>query len=293
MAEELSALDAELDRLGVEAVADSATLHGLANSYAGPLGALSDVDAALNALAVGVDVSAVSASRVLPMPRVSSQPPPPPPLRSAIPPEPPRAVESSAPPPASMRPANPDSGELALPAPSDDLSEHSGELPLDAGDAPESGAFALPPDALGPDEPVTEDVSFVDADIEELVEIDAAGQPVFVDPGRISEADRLVDAEFAELFSDATGEPPLGYGEDDTEIFDSGAIAAIKAKGELEPIENAFNAEELDSAEFEIVMESSNDDRPHESSTSSIPSASTPPEKRPSFLGRLFGRKDE
>ena len=265
MVEELSALDAELDRLSVESAANPTALAG---SYAGQLGALSDVDAALNALATGLNGSEL--------------------------PPPPRAL--TIPPPRSARPADPDSVEIALPAPArgnrDD--HHSGELPLDEDiEGPQSGAFALPPDTIGPADPITEDLSF-EADLDELVELDDGERAAFdASRGRISETDRLVDAEFAELFSESV-DGPIPY-EDDTEIFDASALAAIKAKGELEPIENAFNAEELDSAEFEIVMESS-DERAPESATSSIPpltSGSTPPEKRPSFLGRLFGRKDE
>jgi hypothetical protein len=263
MVEDLSALDAELDRLGVESAADPTAL---ASSYAGQLGALSEIDQALNALATGLDTELPSPARAFTIP-----------------------------PPRSARPPDPDSAEIALPVQvraADD--EQSGELPLDEVEVPRSGAFALPPDTIGPSgEPVTEDLTF-ETDLEDLVELDDAERAAF-EPGRISETDRRVDAEFAELFSDPSGDLPLSAYEDDTEIFDASALAAIKAKGELEPIENAFNAEELDSAEFEIVMDAS-EERAHESATSAIPpltSGSTPPEKRPSFLGRLFGRKDE
>jgi hypothetical protein len=255
MVEELSALDAELDQLGVESASDSAAL---ASSYAVQLGALSEVDAGLTALATGLngELAPARAFSLLP--------------------------------PRSERTAAPDSAEISLAGPIHDAADESGELPLDDDDAPQSGAFALPPDAATPDEPLTEDLTF-EADIEELVEFDEPDQPLFdSSPGRISETDRLVDAEFAELFADVPSEP--GSYEDDTELSDSSALAAIKAKGELEPIENAFNAEELDSAEFEIVLEST-DERTDRGTSTTPPSI--PPEKRPSFLGRLFGRKDE
>ena len=118
-------------------------------------------------------------------------------------------------------------------------------------------------------------------------------------------SDRAADAAFAELFEEATRqsslpipnlppEPPL---EEDTEIFDSAAFARAE-QIEDEPIEDAFTAEELDSSEFDVLVDTSVDTSvarhvSSSSSSSTPPRPSQAPEKRPSFLGRLFGRKAE
>ena len=58
--------------------------------------------------------------------------------------------------------------------------------------------------------------------------------------------------------------------------------------------------EELGSSEFEIVLDEAGaakdiirSDRPAAPKKSPPPPAAAPEDKRPSFLGRLFGKKDE
>lgn len=272
MVADFSALDAELDQLGAGPAVDAAAL---ASSYAGTTDRLSDIDAALSALAVDVRVDAAVA---LAQPYVAN-------------------VPSSLPPPPTTRPAERlDSDEIALPNAMPRVgNDESGELPLD-GVTPQSGSFALPYEEALPSADVAfaEDLTF-EADVDELIEMPAAplSPALFERRDRESEPDHAAEADFAALFPEVSIEPGPEVSYDDTEIFDSSALEfdAGKPKPKLEPIENAFT-EELDSAEFEIVMEST------ESGTQATPSTvpphpSQPPEKRPSFLGRLFGRKEE
>jgi hypothetical protein len=136
------------------------------------------------------------------------------------------------------------------------------------------------------------------------------------------------DAEFDAIFSDATspsGLPTRGFGlgdeeapsaeelltgletvmshgepepEDQTEVMTLGTIgAAIPIVKDDNPFDD-----ELGSSEFEIVLDEGTPEEPAEAAPSKPPKRSPPPplppsgstslDKRPSFLGRLFGRKD-
>jgi hypothetical protein len=139
------------------------------------------------------------------------------------------------------------------------------------------------------------------------------------------------DAEFDAIFSDATspsGLPTRGFafGDDDspsaedllsgleappapgaeqpleaedrTEIMHSSTLGNITANAKSE--DNPFrDEEEFGSTDFEIVMDDEGEAAPKDPKKTPPPplpkpsSSSDPNEKRPSFLGRIFGRKDQ
>jgi hypothetical protein len=88
--------------------------------------------------------------------------------------------------------------------------------------------------------------------------------------------------------------------EDHTEILDKGTLNSITAAARSE--DNPF-PEELGSSEFEIVLDADGEPTGESDNTSGAPPKRSPPpplppsgstnlDKRPSFLGRIFGRKD-
>jgi hypothetical protein len=291
MGSDFSAIDAELDTLETSPAADALAL---AHSYAGTALEFQAVDRVLNEL----DADG---------PLLRSRSSFPPPGRSARRAEPAAAFEPSReqielPDPVPREPLRSEhgSGEMPLHA----TSSRSGSVSLDQHDPrAASTRFAGRDDTL---EPLDEEL--IDAD-EELIEF-TADQPSTSDSGgerrvgslfdRKSQpaaaAQEEADAAFAELFSEAAsqsivpsaspGEEPETYG-DDTETFDTAALGKIE-NDVRSP--DASMDEELDSAEFEIVVDAG-------ASKSAPPpgsrSPSEAPEKRPSFLGRLFGRKED
>lgn len=112
------------------------------------------------------------------------------------------------------------------------------------------------------------------------------------------------DAAFAELFADARRQSSMpspeqqhteGDPAEDTETFDSSVLGLEPARN----IEHALAHDDLDSTEYELVLEGDvklEDDVKEEAVPPSEPPParrpSQAPEKRPSFLGRLFGRKE-
>ena len=102
----------------------------------------------------------------------------------------------------------------------------------------------------------------------------AAECTVAVRPQRPSDADAQeeADAAFAELFADAARQsnipatlhsqpPPAPYA-DDTEIFDSGGLGYVENLEQSAALADSIGAEELDSAEFEIVMDDDSQSAP-------------------------------
>lgn len=297
MVADFSALDAELDDLGAGKAVDAAAL---ASSWVGAeLHRLSEIDAALSALAADVRIEPAAAyakpfNVAPPTPAL-----PTPALPTPVPPSP--QPEASA-------PARLDSDEIALPNAMRSVgNDESGELTLD-GATPQSGSFALPYEGGLPsaDAAFVDDLTF-DADVEDLLEVAPAEAPpprtngngggngLFELHDRETETDRAAEADFAALFPDPPLGPVVETSYDDTEIFDSSVLEFDTEKPKLAPIENAFT-EELDSAEFEIVMDSTDESGTQATPSSTVPPhhpSTTPPEKRPSFLGRLFGRKED
>jgi hypothetical protein len=164
------------------------------------------------------------------------------------------------------------------------------------------------------------DAELVEAELDEL-KLTPEAAPLGGVPGTLfdlhtpanAEAELEADAAFAALFAEATrqsGMPALGGSEaaDDTQVFSTPAaidphsasllpsklpfdVALTEpagARDDNDELEPGFHDETLDSAEFEIVNDVVTDARP-----ANAASQSRPPDKRPSFLGRLFGRKDE
>lgn len=310
MGSDFSALDAELDTMGVGPAVDALSL---AVSYAGNLAALSDIDTALGELdADGAALhQRVAKSAVVEVPGFSA----------GVSGE--RATSFAA-------SRTPQSEEIVLPDPLPRSraelraeADKSGELLLEPG-KPRSGSFSL--DGAGilpggnrddtletPEEELAEaDVDLLDLRSESAPMTGAARDgrtgPLFdAQPssarggaGRFDEAAESTaqaesDAAFAELF-EATrpgapptprhSQPPPAF--EDTEIFDTGGLGYVENLEQSAAIADTISAEELDSAEFEIVMD---DDQAPPSVPP--PHPSQPPEKRPSFLGRLFGRKEE
>lgn len=141
-------------------------------------------------------------------------------------------------------------------------------------------------------------------------------------------AEQEADAAFAALFAEARRQSNMPSAaepanDDQTELFDAGALSIDPGSISLHPrsidppslkpsvpyelgltkpasrrpeldgeveLEPGFHDETLDSAEFEIVNDVVTDGRPSDSPGAR---SSRPPEKRPSFLGRLFSRKEE
>ena len=296
MGSEFSALDAELDALAGGPPVDALLL---AQSYAGTSFAIADVDAQLHEL---------DADR-----KLESRAPSAPPL--------PRFRRSSTPP--SLR--APASEEIVLPEPVRDeprTRDGSGELALPGkAGASRSGSYSLEAvNRKGSSRDIT-----LDAYDEELMEADASMFELTGDPGTEkrpslfdvkpsdnAEAQREADAAFAELFADASrksslpsprssslpgprsSQVPEQYN-DDTETFDTSALVRVEQAGlsaDADDLGIDIMAEELDSAEFEIVLD--NDEPAEPAAATAAPREErTEPEKRPSFLGRLFGRKEE
>ncbi len=202
-----------------------------------------------------------------------------PPPSSVLPP-------SSAPGPGPL-----ESEEIALPEPvvrprSDEASQ---ELPLDL--APRSGSFALDDEgaqASGRD--------LVPAATSEPPAPTTMPAPTL--PDEDEEGERAFAALFDEVTKQSSIPSPSASAElpdiEDTEIFDSAAFARA-LQGSRDPLdlqdEVELSVEDLDSAEFEVMTETAVAQPSPPSSTP--PRPSQPSEKRPSFLGRLFGRKEE
>jgi hypothetical protein len=169
---DFSAIDAELSTLGRE----PAELTTLARQYAGELGTLAEVDRALEALGVAVELPPPAVRSV---PRVEFTPAP---VERDLPlelnvedDELDASVDAALTPMASMEPpANvggrtPKSGEIPLPepvrrSPAQDADPISGELALSP-DEPTSGSFELP-EAAPPEPVVTQEASGSDEDDE-------------------------------------------------------------------------------------------------------------------------------
>jgi hypothetical protein len=310
MGSDLSALDAELDTLGAGPTVD---VLQLARTYAGVLASsdeavaleLTSVDAALSeldsaAVAMSQKRHAERAERVERVRRSTT--PPPLPSRRAV-------AESQR-----AEAASPQSEEIVLPEPVVQAPGElgSGELPLH--NASRSGAFSVEhaskklnhDDTVEPfdDELVESDVDMVEFSHGAPANRDTSGDaresqrssPLFdLNAPNNVEAQQEADAAFAELFADATrhsnmpssenNQAPEQYN-DDTETFDSSALSFIESNASASA--GTVNDEELDSAEFEIVMDADGESAP------SVPAPrASEAEKRPSFLGRLFGRKED
>jgi hypothetical protein len=305
MGSDFSALDAELDTMGLGPAVDALSL---AVSYAGNLAALSDIDTALGELdADGAALhQRVAKSAVVEVPSFSA----------GVSGE--RAMSFVA-------TRTPQSGEIVLPDPLPRSraelraeADKSGELLLEPG-KPRSGSFSLDGAGILPgnrdDTLETPEEELVEADVD-LLDLRPESAPMTgaarevrrgslfheaslaqggVDAARESTAQAESDAAFAELF-EATrpgalptprhSQPPPAF--EDTEIFDTGGLGYVENLEQSAAIADTISAEELDSAEFEIVM-----DDDHAPPSIPPPHPSQPPEKRPSFLGRLFGRKEE
>lgn len=309
MGSDFSALDAELDTMGVGPAVDALSL---AASYAGNLASLSDIDTALGELdADGAALhQRVAKSAVVEVPSFSA----------GVSGE--RATSFVA-------SRTPQSEEIVLPDPLPRSraelraeADKSGELLLEPG-KPRSGSFSLDGASILPgnhdDTLETPEEELAEADVD-LLDLRPESTPMTgaardARPGSLfdtrasaapggagrfdatseSTAQAESDAAFAELF-EATRPgalptprhslPPPAF--EDTEIFDSGGLGYVENLEQSAAIADTISAEELDSAEFEIVM-----DDDHAPPSIPPPHPSQPPEKRPSFLGRLFGRKEE
>lgn len=306
MGSDFSALDAELDTMSAgPPVGD---VLSLAVSYAGNLAALSDIDTALGELdADGVALhQRVAQTAVVDVPEFSAN----------------VSGERAT----SFASRTPQSEEIVLPDPLPRSraelraeADKSGELLLDPG-KPRSGSFSLDGAGILPGnrddtlETPEEELAEADVDLLDLrpesapmtgaardgrgslfgAEASAArmGRYDAATEGRgLAESDAAV-AELVEatrpgaLPAPRHSQPPRAY--DDTEIFDTGGLGYVENLEQSAAIADTIGAEELDSAEFEIVMDD-------EDTAPSVPPPhpSQPPEKRPSFLGRLFGRKED
>jgi hypothetical protein len=315
MGSDFSALDAELDTLGAGPLVDALALAG---TYAGSLAAMSDIDAALGEL--DADGAALRAKSAVygSLARASSDGGNELPtflagrsgLRARS--EPPRLPAERA----SSR--APESEEIVLPDPVlRDNANESGELSLDTG-TPRSGSFSLDgaetPPGNRDDTIETSEEELGDADVD-LMDLQSEAPPTLgqsreripaslfdLEAPAMGKGQEESDAAFAALFAEATkqsdmpplhSQPPPAY-TGDTELFDTGGLGFVENLQQSAAIADSIAAEELDSAEFEIVM----DDDAHSIPPSMPPPhpsqlPSQPPEKRPSFLGRLFGRKEE
>ncbi|MDB4973597.1 MAG: hypothetical protein JWN48_1938 [Myxococcaceae bacterium] len=306
MGSDFSAVDAELDTLESSPAVDALSL---ARSYAGAsvFGSSAEPPASSGLQVVDAALNELDADGILLR------------TRSSFPPERPKSRPPEARAEAPVAGAGElSSEEIVLPDPVPREPQFkdagSGEMPLHA-TAPRSGSFSMEQSerALkhsGRDdtlEPFDEELVDARLDDEERVEFTAAvpaqadgaaPRPSLFDrrsqhPAAVQEE---ADAAFAELFSEAAthqssipssrnSQVPETYG-DDTETFDSSSLAFIE-----NDVKNADISmdEELDSAEFEIVVDS-------DAGNGTAPASRSPsdaPEKRPSFLGRLFGRKED
>jgi hypothetical protein len=291
MPSDFSALDAELDTLGAGAVVDALSI---ASGYAGALAVLSDFDASLDELE--------QSSRELGV-QVVAQPSAP-------------SVPTFVAPPSGERFRAPQSEEIVLPdpMPRDVAGDQSGELSLDHG-TPRSGSFALDGGGILPgsrdDTIETTDEELSDADVD-LIDLRSESAPMLgnvpqslfdVHAASNAEAQEEADAAFAALFDEATRQSNMPQPDSarppsaDTAVYDEAGRDFAKNFEESAALAETLAAEELDSAEFEIVMDE--DDEENIVTASSAPPPhpsrhpSQAPEKRPSFLGRLFGRKEE
>lgn len=310
MGSDFSALDAELEALGAGSAVDALSI---ARSYAGtasvlfdaqvfvqpatgaaPAAALSDIDDALQAL--DGETSGLHAGRAFQGSSPSSIFPRMGPVSSGE----------------RLRP--PTSEEIVLPDPmTRDQGDASGELSLD-GSSPRSGSFTLDGVGILPgnrdDTIETTEEELLEADVD-LLDASATAAPIIGSvPSALfdmsapanSEAQREADAAFAELFAEATRQSAMpGSNQhdapasvEDTAIFDSGGIDFVENLDQSAALADSVAAEELDSAEFEIITDNDSDEDAFSVPSSTPPAhASQAPEKRPSFLGRLFGRKEE
>jgi hypothetical protein len=313
MGSDFSALDAELDTVGAgRPVVDALSL---AVSYAGNLASLSDIDTALGELdAEGVALR----QRVAQIASVEV-----PQFSAGVSGE--RAT-SFEPRPATVGAHRPQSEEIVLPDPLPRSraelradADKSGELFLDPR-KPRSGSFSLDGAGILPGnhddtlETTEEELGEADVDLMDLRPesspmTGAARAPLFdreespargaagrFDQAAEGTAQAESEAAFAELFAELPRKsalpaprhslPPPAF--EDTEIFDTGGLGSVENLQQSAAIADSISAEELDSAEFEIVMDD-------DSTLPSVPPPhpSQPPEKRPSFLGRLFGRKED
>ena len=359
---DFSAIDAELSTLGPE----PAELATLARRFAGELGSLADVDRALEALGVAVELPPAPARPALRLEYVPTPAERDAPLELQVDDDELGASVDAAltpmlsiDPPANVGGPSPQSGEIPLPEPVRRAVEQepiSGELSLDA-EAPTSGSFELPsetPAVSQPSAPLHSDYPAlsVDAVAEDDEDADAlfasfqsappattpAGgarlkglsdlPPGGEKPESWSGSSRDPDAEFDAIFSDATSpsglptrgfafsddespsaedlltglEAPMAPGvepleaEDSTEIIDSRTLGSITANAKSE--DNPFrDEEEFGSTDFEIVMEEEGEAPGKDAKKTPPPplpnKPADPNDKRPSFLGRIFGRKDQ
>lgn len=148
--------------------------------------------------------------------------------------------------------------------------------------------------SLFEDEPAQRADTQRDADAQ--IDADAAFAQLFVDSSRPSSAPSARHSSapgprHSTAPSPGNSQMPERYA-DDTETFDASARAFVESAA-LEG-EDHMSAEELDSAEFELMIEGDGTSDPQQpppvGGEQRAPQSS---EKRPSFLGRLFGRKDE
>jgi len=295
MPSDFSALDAELDTLGAGTVVDALSL---ARGYAGTLAAMSDFDASLDELESG--------SRELGSADLSSTPHSGAGFDTSF-----IATRSG------ERTRAPESEEIVLPDPMvrERADELSGELALDAG-SPRSGSFALEGGGILPgtrdDTIETLDEELMDSDVD-LIDLRSESAPMLGNvPASIfdaqaaahAEAQEEADAAFAALFEEATRQSNMPHADqsqppsEDTAVYEDAGIDFAKNFEESAALASSIAAEELDSAEFEIVVDDEDEDHVVSSRSSAPPPhpsqhPSQSPEKRPSFLGRLFGRKEE
>ncbi|HEY6881099.1 MAG TPA: hypothetical protein VI299_23900 [Polyangiales bacterium] len=321
----MSALDAQLDALGP---APSFDVLALARSYAGAIDALSAVDEALATLEAGVSLPAPDAIARDAAPVIAESAEQivlPEPLRDALLAEEPTATSTLD--EASARvlefEAEPDA-PITVRRDNAPALRESGAFTV---------THLTPRDDSRDITMETVDEELIEAEIDDMrPEAAPLGGPagsLFDTAAKVdAAAERQADAAFAALFAEATRQSsmpstaePDNSGQND--LFESSALSIDPGSISLNPrsidplslkpsvpydlavtkpasrrpevdgeveLEPGFHDETLDSAEFEIVNDVVTDGRGSEA-----PNArpSRPPEKRPSFLGRLFSRKDE
>jgi len=312
MRSDFSALDAELEELSPGAVVDALAL---ASSYSGDLSALGQIDAALSELGAGVESTTASGSTPLPpgfddidlvmRPSYEQLPPAVHDEARARAPSPDTAAADSG---AFVRDAAPDSQEVST--------QHDVVmLDEDVFDADAEELVEITPEAapLGNFGSALIDAPHFQADREAnaafvaLFEETTQRSPRPSNRPPANDADAMREAEGeptrrASVRPGPASERPRSTAERPppteqairaaAQRFDGGTLQLDDAREGIIPIEAAFGGEDLDSAEFEIPGEPTIPRKVNPKS-SAPPPASQPPEKRPSFLGRLFGRKDE
>lgn len=307
MGSDFAALDAELEALGGEVAGDALAL---AAAYAPPLPDLAQVDRALSELDGDRPALQVVSTASL--------------ASSATADDPASRDEQL---------AFPRSEEIVLPEPvsREELeAEASREIPLDE-PTPRSGSFALPSssvDAADDDALIDEIDETIELEMEED-EAPQAAPPMFERPRpRDDQAagspsrertrqqfdleeprasgDVDADSEFAALFAEATRQSNMPSADDrsglarlddsgfnpldeDTETFDTSVLGFADEP----PVTDAIARGDLDAAEFQRGEQAAPGHGATLTSSAPPPRPSQPPEKRPSFLGRLFGRKED